>query len=186
MKKYIVALGILSLLLAGAALVYSQDERPGPGGGFWGCPYYSGGPSDTLKLTVDQEKKLTDLQEKFLDDSDAISDEITKKERAMRKLYVAEKPDVKAIDKAEDGIKTLFDKRIALSRSFRDKARALLTEEQLKENPYAFMGPGFGGGPGLCPGGGFGPGSGRGSGRGMMGGGWGAGMMGGNGPGWDR
>jgi Spy/CpxP family protein refolding chaperone len=151
-KKSIVAISIAGLLIAGlviagVAFAGPRDDRPGPGAGAWGCPYYQGGPADTLNLTADQQKKLADLQKKFFTDSDKIIDQVIAKHRQMRDLYVDETPNVKAIDKAQDEIKALSDKRIALSRDFRDKARALLTAEQLKADPYAFMmGPGFGGG----------------------------------------
>jgi Spy/CpxP family protein refolding chaperone len=152
MKRSIIAVSVATLLMAGLVIagVASADPRddfPGPGGGYWGCPYYQGGPAGTLNLTEDQQKKLADLQEKFFADNDKITDQIVDKERELRKLYVAETPNVKTIDKAQDEVKGLMDKRIALTRDFRNKARALLTAEQLKENPYAFMmGSGMGGG----------------------------------------
>jgi Spy/CpxP family protein refolding chaperone len=174
MKKigYMIPVLAALLLIGGVALAQPTDDRPGPGagGGWTGCPYYPGGPGVDLKLTADQEKKLADLKEKFIDSNDKIADDMRVKERALRKLYNAEKPDIRAIDKAEDEIKAIADKRIALSRDFRNKARALLTGEQLAADPYAFMGPGS------CP---FG-GPGIGYGRGMTGGygpGWGGGTM---------
>ncbi len=172
-EKSIVAIGFAALLIAGlviagVATAGPRDDRPGPGS--WGCPYYQGGPAGTLNLTTDQQKKLSDLQEKFFTDSDKIIDQVVEKHRQMRDLYVAETPNIKAIDKIQDEIKVLSDKRIALSRDFRNKARALLTAEQLKADPYAFMmGPGFGGGLG---------------GPGMMGAGFGGGMP--CGPDYDR
>jgi Spy/CpxP family protein refolding chaperone len=176
MKKSILAVSfgmllVVGLMVAGIAAAQPWGDRPGrDGGGTWDCPYYSGGPAgDTLNLTADQQKKLIDLQEKYADKDDVITDEITKKNRELRKLYVSETPDIKSIDKVEDQIKALMDKRFALKREFRNSARALLTDEQLKANPYAFTGPGF------CRGG-------VGGGRGMRGG----GMMGGYGPGGGR
>jgi len=161
----VAALLIAALIIAGVAMAQPRDDRPGAGpGGFWGCPLNPGGPAgDTLNLTADQQKKLVDLQKKFFTDSDKITDQVTSKHRQLRDLYLAETPDIKAIDKAQDEIRALFDKRIALSRDLRDKARAILTAEQLKANPYAFMmAPGFGGGFGgpemMGPGGGPGRG----------------------------
>jgi Spy/CpxP family protein refolding chaperone len=166
-KKRIFAISFAALLIAGLMIVgvataQPRDDRPGYGsGGYWGCPYYPGGPEgDTLSLTADQQKKLVNIQEKYATENDKITDDIVKVERDLRKLYTSEKPDLKAIDKAEDQIKGLMDKRFALGREFRNSARALLTDEQLKANPYAFTGPGS------CLNGGFG----RGHGRGMMGG----------------
>jgi hypothetical protein len=86
----------------------------------------------------------------------------------MKKLSLADNPDIKAIEKIEDDIHALNEKHYTLMKAFRKDARAILTAEQLKENPLAFMGPGacpFGG-----PGGGFGEGRGEGRGMGMMGG----------------
>ncbi len=178
MKKTILAVSaaailVTGLMFAGAVAAQPWGDRPGAGrDGAWGCPYYPGGAGDdTLNLTADQEKKLIDLQEKYADKDDVITDEITKKNRELRKLYVSGTPDIKSIDKVEDQIKALVDKRFALKREFRNSARSLLTDEQLKANPYAFTGPGF------CRGGG-----GFGGGRGMRGG----GMMGGYGPGGGR
>ena len=181
MKKYKYMIPALAamLLIGGVALADPWDERPGYGGGYgggWGCPFTPGGPSVDLKLTADQQEKLADLHEKLIAGNDKIADDITTKERALRKLYATEKPDIKAIDKAQDEIKALADKRIALSREFRNKARALLTAEQLKTDPYAFMSPAGcpRGGPGYGQGmmGGYGPGS-----RGGFGPGGGGGMM---------
>jgi Spy/CpxP family protein refolding chaperone len=176
MKKTILtvsaaAILVAGLMFAGAVAAQPWGDRPAAGrDGAWGCPYYPGGAGDdTLKLTADQQKKLIDLQEKYADKDDVITDEITKKSRELRKLYVSETPDIKSIDKVEDQIRTLMDKRFALKREFRNSARSLLTDEQLKANPYAFTGPGF------CRGG-------VGGGRGMRGG----GMMGGYGPGGGR
>lgn len=177
MKRSIAVLSVTALLIAGLMIVGTAvaqpwDGRPGrSGGGTWGCPYYPGAPgSDTLNLTADQQKKLIDLQERYADKDDAIADDITAKRRELRKLYVSETPDIKSIDKVEDQIRALMDKRFALNREFRNNARALLTDEQIKANPYAFTGPGS------CLG--YGPGGGR----GMMGG----GMRGGFGPGGGR
>ncbi len=176
MKKRIFAISFAALLIAGLMIVgiaaaQPRDDRPGYGVGFGGCPFYSGAPGgDTLNLTTDQQKKLIDLQDKYADKNDDITDQIVKKERALRKLFISETPDIKSIDKIEDEIRTLMDKRFALGREFRNNARALLTDEQLKANPYAFTGPGS------CLG--YGPGNGRGT--------RGGGMMRGYGPGMGR
>jgi Spy/CpxP family protein refolding chaperone len=151
----VAALLIAGLLTAGVAAADPQDNLPGPGGGYWGCPYYPGAPSGTLTLTADQQQKLADLQKKFIADNDKITDQMVDKQRQLRDLFMADTPNIKAIDKAQDDIRALVDKKTDLSRDFRNKARALLTDEQLKTDPFAFMmGPGFGGG--------FGPGFGRG------------------------
>jgi Spy/CpxP family protein refolding chaperone len=160
MKKYTYLIAALIAVLLVAGLVFAadqKDEKPG----FWG-------PGGKLNLTTEQKGKLIDLQEKLFNDQEKISDEIVKKDFQMKKLFLADTPDIKAIDKIQDEIKALNDKRITLLRDFRTKARALLTAEQLKADPYAFMGPGGGMGIGPCPGmmgPGFGPGTG-------MGGGW--------------
>ncbi len=159
MKKYtyLIAALIAVLLVAGMAFAAGpKDEKPG----FWG-------PEGKLNLTTDQKSKLIDLQEKLFNDQEKISDQIVKKDFQMKKLFLADTPDIKAIDKVQDEIRALNGTRITLLRDFRTKARALLTAEQLKADPYAFMGPGGGmgigpcsfGGPGMM-GPGFGPGMG--------------------------
>jgi Spy/CpxP family protein refolding chaperone len=164
MKKYILAMGI-ALLLFGA-LAWAQQESPVYGGP--GAPY---GTAD-LKLTADQQQKLTDLETKYLADLQSIDSQIAQKNLDLRKLMLATKPDTATIDKLENEIVKLQNRRYDVTLDYRNKARSVLTDEQLKRNPYAYYGPG------LCPyNGGYGYG-------GMMGGygpGWGGGMMGGYG-----
>lgn len=170
MKKSIVAISVATFLVAGlmiAGIASAQPWGDRPGAGRFGdCPFYLGGPGDdALKLTDDQAKKLIALQENYADKNDDITDAIIKNQRELRKLYTADKPNIAAIDKVQDQMRTLMDKRFALAREFRNGARAILTTEQLTANPYAFMGPGFGRGGGFD----------KGYGRGMMGGGYGPG-----------
>jgi Spy/CpxP family protein refolding chaperone len=159
MKKYnYMVLALVALLLViGTGC---NRDRQGKEKGHFGQDKDKGyvGDTDKLNLTTEQKTKLIDLKEKLFTDKDEINDEIVKKNFELEKLYLAEKPDVNAIDKAQDEIKALADKNIPIFREFRNNARGLLTEEQLKANPYAFMEPGFRpmGGPGF--GVGFGPG----------------------------
>ena len=165
MKKYMYLIAAAAAVLLVAGIVWAAGPAvdkpafPGPGG-----------PGDRLNLTTEQKGKLLDLQEKLFADMEKLNTDMAKKDFEMKRLFLAEKPDLKAIDKAQDEIKALADKRITLMRSFRDKARALLTSEQLTADPYAFMGPGgmIGGGP--CPFGGPGPMGGQPGGPGPMGG----------------
>ncbi len=143
MKRYMFGLAALAavLIIAGVALAANRkDDKPG----FIGY-------ADKLNLTTEQKGKLIDLQEKYVTDKEKIRDEIVKNVFDMKRLYLAPTPDVKAIDKVQDQIKDLRGKNRDLSRSFRDSARALLTPDQLKAAPYAFMGhrDGFGMGPGF-------------------------------------
>jgi Spy/CpxP family protein refolding chaperone len=177
MKKYLLIAGALVLLVA--ALAWAQQESPVYGGP--GAPY---GTAD-LKLTADQQQKLADLEIKYRGDILNINNEIAKKDLELRKLMLAAKPDTKAIEKLENEIVKLQNNHYNVTLDYRNKSRSILTDEQLKTAPYAFMGPGlcpyYGGGSGYDYGGmmggygGYGPGYG-----GMMGGygpGYGGGMM---------
>ncbi len=179
MKRYFLVAGALVLLVA--AFAWAQQESP-----VFGGPYSPYGTTD-LKLTADQQKKLADLEVKYLADIQTIDKEIAQKDLDLRKLMLAEKPDTRAIEKLENEVVTLQNKRYSVTLDYRNKTRSILTDEQLKTNPYAFMGPGlcpyYGGGSGYGYGGmmgGYGGGYGPGYGGGMMGGygrGWGGGMM---------
>jgi Spy/CpxP family protein refolding chaperone len=180
MRKYILLIGAAVLLIG--AVAWAQQDYPGYGGYGYG-PYYT----QNLNLTPDQQKKLADLETKYAADLQAIDSQIAQKDLEMRKLMLEKKPDTAAIDKIENEIVKLQNKRYDVTLNYRNQSRNVLTNEQLNQSPYAFYGPGlcpYGGGG--C--GGYGPGYG-----GMMGGyggygpGWGGGMMGGYGgygPGW--
>jgi Spy/CpxP family protein refolding chaperone len=145
MKKYVIA-AVAALFMVAAGLAFAGAPQ-GKSPGSVGFP-----DKDRLNLTTDQQKKLVDLQEKLFTDNEKITDEMMKQRFALKRLYLADKPDIKAIDKLQDEIRSIGDKRVAIMREFRDKARALLTDEQLAADPYAFMGPGFGmRGAGLGP-----------------------------------
>jgi Spy/CpxP family protein refolding chaperone len=185
MKRYLLIVGAAVLLLA--AFAWAQSEYSG-----YGSPYAPYGATD-LKLTTDQQKKLADLEVKYLADIQSINTQIAQKDIDLRRLLLAEKPDTKAIEKLENEIVKLQNKHYDVTLDYRNKSRSILTDEQLKTNPYAFMGPGlcpyYGGG--MMGGyGGYGPGYGGmmgGYGGGMMRGygpGYGGGMMRGWGPGW--
>jgi Spy/CpxP family protein refolding chaperone len=171
MRKYILLMSAAVLLVA--ALAWAQNEYPG-----YGSPYAPYGTTD-LKLTADQQQKLADLQVKYQTDILNINKEIAQKDLDLRKLMLAAKPDTKAIEKLENEIVKLQNRHYDVTLDYRNKSRSILTDEQLKTAPYAYMGPG------LCP---YYGGTGYGYG-GMMGGyggngpGYG-GMMGGYGPGY--
>jgi Spy/CpxP family protein refolding chaperone len=172
MKRYLLIAGAAVLVLA--AFAWAQNEYRGYGGSY--APYAA-----DLKLTADQQKKLADLEVKYLADIQSINTQIAQKDLDLRRLLLAEKPDTKAIEKLENEIVKLQSKHYDATLDYRNKSRSILTDEQLKTNPYAFMGPGlcpyYGGG--MMGGyGGYGPGYG-----GMMGG-YGGGMMRGYGPGY--
>jgi Spy/CpxP family protein refolding chaperone len=181
MKRYFL-IAAAAVLLVGA-FAWAQQGDPGYGG--YG-PYYG----QNLNLTADQQKKLNDLQTKYLADLQSIDSQINQKNLDLRKLLSAAKPDTNAVDKVENDIVKLQNKRYDVTLDYRNKSRSILTKDQLNQSPYAFYGPGvcpynggYGGYGGMMGGyGGYGPGYG-----GMMGGyggygpGWGGGMMGGYG-----
>jgi len=172
MKRYLLIATAAVLLVT--AFAWAQGGYPGYGGGY--------GYATDLKLTADQQKKLADLEVKYLADIQGIETQIAQKDLDLRRLLLADKPDTKAIEKLENEIVKLQNKHYDVTLDYRNKSRSVLTDEQLKTSPYAFMGPGlcpYYGGGGMMGGyGGYGPGYG-----GMMGG-YGGGMMRGYGPGY--
>jgi Spy/CpxP family protein refolding chaperone len=130
------ALAAVALLVAGIAL--AADTGAATPATF--------GHADKLNLTVDQKGKLINLQEKYFGEKEKIRDQIVAKVFDLKRLYLAPTPDIKAIDKVQDEISALRAKNLTLAQDFRDDARALLTPDQLKADPYAFMGrhDGFG------------------------------------------
>jgi Spy/CpxP family protein refolding chaperone len=141
MRKYTLAIALLVLALtAGWASADPVDKT----GTFDGSNCWR----NTLNLTQDQQEKITDLQKKYIEDTEGLRTEMRLKRLELRNLYLAETPDTKKIDRLGEEIQNLRDKEYDLAKDFRDKARAVLTAEQLEANPYAFMGPGSGSGSG--------------------------------------
>lgn len=158
MKRILVPIFALLIITA----VWAQAEAEDWQGNFR-CPYWD----TNLNLTQDQQDKLLDIQDDYRKDSQKIWLDMSRKELELRELYMADKPDLKKIEKAEDQIRDLMEKKFDLSREHRVKMRGVLTDEQLEANPQAFICPGFGmgSGPGMRPGmGGGSGGPGRGSG----------------------
>lgn len=177
MKRSLLVAGAVMLLVA--AFAWAQGGNPGYGRGY--------GYGADLNLTAEQEKKLAELEVKYLTDIQKIDRAISEKDLDLRRLLLADKPDTKAIERLEGDIVKLQNDHYAATLDYRTKARGILTDEQLKANPYAFMGPGtcpyYGGG--MMGGyGGYGPGYGGGMMRGYGPGYGGGGMMRGWGPGW--
>jgi len=155
MKK-IALFSVLALALM-VGMAWAQPPEDGPSAPPPWC-----WRADDLKLTQDQQNKLYELEKKHIAEAGKIRTDIELKMLEMRTLFVSEKPDAKKIDKLENEIRDLQEKLYDLSKSYRDKARALLTKEQLDANPLAFYGgKGRGAGYGMGCGMGFGPGCGR-------------------------
>lgn len=165
MKKILIPFFALLII----SVIWAQAEAEDWQGNY-GCPFWG----NTLNLTQDQQDKLLDIQDNYRKDSEKIWLDMSRKELELRELYLADKPDLKKIEKVEDQTRELMNKRYELSREYRNKMRGILTAEQLEANPQTFIcpgfgmghGPGMGSGPGRGMGGGFG-GSGRGGGGGF-------------------
>ncbi len=155
MKRILVPIFALLIITAVWAQAEAEDWK-----GNYRCPLWG----TDLNLTQDQQDNLLDIQKNYRKNSEKIWLDKSRKELELRELYMADKPDLKKIEKAEDQIRDLMNKRYELSREHRTKMRSVLTTEQLQANPNAFICPGFGMGPGS--GTGFGPGSGMGGGFG--------------------
>lgn len=154
--------------MVGAALLAMSGLAVAAGPG-WGnnpnCP--RGGGMDRLNLTADQKTKMTDLRDKFWNDTVNLRNEMQTNRLELRTLWTNSNPDKAKIEAKQKEMNALREKLQAKMTDYRLEARTFLTPEQAAELATSGPGMGFGG---------HGWGKGR-----MMGGKWG-GPCGGSGP----
>jgi zinc resistance-associated protein len=120
---------------------------------------FGGGPG-CANLTTDQAGKLFDLKEKFRTDTASLRKQLLLKRLELRKLWVAEKPDEKAILAKQKEINPLRDQLQEKATAFRLEARKIAPNARFGHGWGCGLGHGFGPGHGfgMGPGGGMGPG----------------------------
>lgn len=153
--------GVLVALIIFAGMAIADPENPGFGFGppnGANCFRWMG----TIDLTDEQQEKFFELQKNRIIETESIRTEMRLKNIELMALYMDENPDLKKIDALEDDINALSEKMRDLSGNMRDRARGMLTDEQLEAYPYAFtnlgygMSRGYGGPMGMRGGGGRG------------------------------
>jgi Spy/CpxP family protein refolding chaperone len=171
--------GLVMMLLLGAA---SLAMAQGPGGN---SPSGAGRGAATQKgpissLTPEQQTKIAPLRAAAMEKAAPLRGQLDAKMIEMRQLWVAEKPDRKAIAGKQAEMDAIHQKLRAIWTDFGLEVHALLTPAQRAEWAQGNLGLGWGMGPGMMgaggPRGGRGAGAGRGPGRGMGGRGMGMGM----------
>jgi Spy/CpxP family protein refolding chaperone len=154
MRKWVVALGLLAVVILGVSYVYAQGSGYGRMG--WGYERWS-------SLTPEQRTKFQELRQKFNDDTAQLRGAMVTKRLELQSLWSDPKADAKAIQEKEKGLTALQDQMRDKAFQFKLEARKILTPEQLAQfGPGSGMGPGFGGRQMM----GYGPGTGCGYGRG--------------------
>ncbi len=127
MKKLVVALGLVAMMLFGAAYVYAEGPGFGPGhqgmhhGGYWG----------EHSLTPEQKAKFQELRRKFREDNAKLIGEIVTKRIELRSLWTDPKADSKAIMDKERELRGLQDQMKDKRIQMRLEARKFLTPEQI-------------------------------------------------------
>jgi Spy/CpxP family protein refolding chaperone len=130
MKKAIIALGLVSLLLLGAAYVYAQESGMGPGHRHKGM-HESWGPDKDHSMTPEQKAKFQELRRKFRAENAQLIGTIVAKRIELQSLWTDPKADPKAIldkEKEMTGLQNEMKDKVV---QMRLEARKLLTPEQI-------------------------------------------------------
>ena len=181
MKKTAIGISIVVALLVTASLALAWGPGLGRGYGYAGGPYARGcWYAPGLNLTSDQTGKLTSLQQKFLNETLPIRNELAAKVLELRTLMAQPSANAQKISAKQQEIFALQQKLQEKSLANQANARNILTPPQLSMLPPgcglgfaagmgygAGFGGGYGRGMGYSSGFGGGYGRGRGMGRGM-------------------
>lgn len=167
MKKTAIGISVVMTLLvtASLALAWGPGYGRGMGSGFGpaGCWYAPG-----INLTADQSGKLTGLQQKFLNETLPIRNEMAAKSLEVRSLMAQPGMDAAKITEKQREIFALQQKLQEKSLTYQSDARNILSPQQLSALPPG-CGLGFAAGTGYGVGfsGGYGRGHGMGHGAGF-------------------
>ncbi len=157
MKKMVIALGLVVMIVLGAAYVYAYGGGRGPqqrGGHCW----ESGEPGKGSTLTPEQRSKFQESRQKFVEETAKLRGSLLTKRLELHSLWTNPKTDSKAIVDKEKELRDLQNQMRDKAVQFKLETRQFLTPEQIA---------GFGPGCGMGPGSGRGPMRGRGMGNRM-------------------
>jgi Spy/CpxP family protein refolding chaperone len=136
MRKLMITVGLVAVMLFGAAYVYAQG--PGYGRTGWGYGKWS-------TLTPEQQTKFQELRQKFNEETVQLRGNILTKRLELRSLWTNPKVDPKAIQEKEKELRSLQDQLRDKAVQFRLEVRKILTPEQLAQfGPGSGRGLGFG------------------------------------------
>lgn len=167
----VIALGLVVMIVLGAAYVYAFGPGHGPRGK-GGPGWEAGEPGKASTLTPEQRTKFQELRKKFIDETAKLRGSLLTKRLELQSLWTNPKADSKAIVDKEKELRDLQNQMKDKAVQFKLEARQSLTPEQIAGfGPGRGMGPGSGRGPmkgrGMGPDFGQGPMRGRGMGPGQ-------------------
>jgi Spy/CpxP family protein refolding chaperone len=143
MKKTMIALGLVALLILGAAYVYAKGQEFGPGHKGEPCSE-SSNPGKWSSLTQEQKTKSQELRQKFNEETAQLRGALLTKRLELQSLWRNPKADSKTIMEKERELRNLQNQMKDKVVQNMLEARKLLTPEQLAEfGPGGRMGSGF-------------------------------------------
>lgn len=157
MRKKIVLLGLVALMVLGAAYAYAQGQGFGPG---HRGMHESWGPGKDDSLTPEQQTKFQELRRKFREENAKLIGAMVAKRLELQSIWTDPKADSKAILDREKELRDLQNQLRDKAVQMRLEARKFLTPEQIQNwKPGMGMEHGhmMGGGHGMRRGG-MGPG----------------------------
>lgn len=153
-----IALGLVSMMVLGAAYAYAYGPGHGSRGKGGAC-WESFETGKASSLTPEQRTKLQELRQKFNDETTKLRGTLLTKRLELQSLWANPKADAKTIVEKDKELRDLENQMREKGLQFKLEARQLLTPEQIAGlGPGAGMGPGFG--RGQMRGRGMGPGHG--------------------------
>ena len=130
MKKIILIITMVALLIGSFTFVtLAFGPRTGPG---WGCRV-SGFGFKKLNLSDDQQHKLLTIRQEFQKNTLSLRQDMQKKRQELRQLWTAETLNQSAIDAKTKEMNALGIQLVQKMREQFEKAKTVLTPEQLKQ-----------------------------------------------------
>ncbi len=144
MRKTVVSLGLVALMVLGAAYAYAQGQGPGPEHrGMHGGMHESWGPGKDYPLTSEQKAKFQELRRRFREDNAKLIGAIVTKKLELQSLWTDPKAEPKAILDKEKELRDLKNQLKDKVVQMKLEARKFLTPEQIQNwKPGRGMGRG--------------------------------------------
>jgi len=131
MRKKVVLLGLVTLMVLGAAYAYAQGPGFGPGPGHRGM-HESWGPGKDDSLTPEQQTKFQELRRKFREENAKLIGAMVAKRLELQSSWTDPKTDSKAILDKEKELRDLQNQLKDKAVQMRLEARKFLTPEQIQ------------------------------------------------------
>ncbi|MGE5583171.1 MAG: Spy/CpxP family protein refolding chaperone [Bacillota bacterium] len=126
MKK-IFLISMVAALLIGAFTITAQGyQGRGPGG-------RNGRFKNRLNLSFEQQQKLLEIRQDFAKETLTLRFDLQKKRLELRQLKAADPVNQEAVDAKTKDIQKLQDQLQTKAKAMREKMKAVLTADQLKQ-----------------------------------------------------